>query len=201
MRNIYDSIVREKLDNAANFWFLNLLWLLFSIPIITIPPSLFALYYVLQQWIKGEGSGLIRDFWIGFKKYALRSYLYFFIFFLILLTNYFYYYLVTIGQDSIIISIGFGLSIIALITLLIINIYFMPLNMMLDTSFKKLLGLSLLFATKHIGTTILFLLEWFIVIYVIIYIPYIIIFGIIPLILYHQSKTIYEKLKKIYNYQ
>lgn len=54
---------------------INLLWLLFSIPIITIIPSTFAMYSVVIKLVKGEDEAdILPTFIQDFKKYLKKSF-------------------------------------------------------------------------------------------------------------------------------
>lgn len=50
---------------------LSLLWFFFSIPIITMPASTCGVFYAIKD-LSGEKKA-IRDFWVGFKIYFLKT--------------------------------------------------------------------------------------------------------------------------------
>jgi uncharacterized membrane protein YesL len=53
----------------------NCLWLLFSVPVITIIPSTFAMYSVMMQLVKGEEDiDILPAFLKAFKKYLIKSF-------------------------------------------------------------------------------------------------------------------------------
>lgn len=51
-----------------NLLALNFLWLIFSIPLITIGGSTTALFYVVGKILRGENYQLLGDFWKSFKQ-------------------------------------------------------------------------------------------------------------------------------------
>lgn len=62
-----DSPIIRFLSTVADLMVVNLLWILCSLPIITIGASTTACYYVCFRMTRGEGS-VIRDFFSSFKK-------------------------------------------------------------------------------------------------------------------------------------
>ena len=64
----YDSPFWSFLNKIADLVLLNVLWLVFCIPIITIGASTAAMYRVTLNMHRGEGGGVIRTFWNAFKQ-------------------------------------------------------------------------------------------------------------------------------------
>ncbi|MFD1673265.1 YesL family protein [Alicyclobacillus fodiniaquatilis] len=60
---------------AANIVVLNLLWLITSLPIITVFPSTFAAYAVVQDWKRDENGAVIGPYFQAWKKQFARSYM------------------------------------------------------------------------------------------------------------------------------
>lgn len=56
-----------------DLFFLNLLWIIFSIPIVTVGASTTALFYVCGKRVNGEDGYLFRDFWKSFKMNFKQS--------------------------------------------------------------------------------------------------------------------------------
>ena len=63
----YDSPFWSFMSRVADLVILNLLWLLFCIPVFTIGASTAAMYRVTLNLVRGEGGGVIRSFWASFK--------------------------------------------------------------------------------------------------------------------------------------
>ena len=63
----YDSPFWSFMSRVADLVILNLLWLLFCIPVFTIGASTAAMYRVTLNMVRGEGGGVIRSFWASFK--------------------------------------------------------------------------------------------------------------------------------------
>jgi len=52
----------------ADICLLGLMWIIFSIPIVTIGSSTTAVYYVMTKRISDKENSLIKDFWASFKR-------------------------------------------------------------------------------------------------------------------------------------
>lgn len=63
-----DSPVIRFLTHLANLMFLTFLWLIFSIPIVTIGASTSALYRCHFLLHNDEGGGVFKEFWNGFRS-------------------------------------------------------------------------------------------------------------------------------------
>lgn len=63
----YDSPFWSFMSRVADLVILNLLWLLFCIPVFTIGASTAAMYRVTLNMVRGEGGGVVRSFWASFK--------------------------------------------------------------------------------------------------------------------------------------
>lgn len=65
----YDGPLMKFLEAVANMLIVSVLWLLFSLPVVTVVASSAALYHTVRTVIfgKGNGSGVFRDFYDSFK--------------------------------------------------------------------------------------------------------------------------------------
>jgi uncharacterized membrane protein YesL len=61
------------LEFATAFFQLNLLWLLFCLPIITIFPATVAMYCVIRQWVLHKDYSVFRSFFEFFKENFKQS--------------------------------------------------------------------------------------------------------------------------------
>ena len=57
-----DGPVFRFVERVANLVILNLIFLLFCVPVVTIGPAITALYYVAIKLMRREESGILRDF-------------------------------------------------------------------------------------------------------------------------------------------
>ena len=63
----YDSPFWSFMSRIADLVIVNILWLVFCIPVFTIGASTAAMYRVTLNLVRGEGSGVVRSFWASFK--------------------------------------------------------------------------------------------------------------------------------------
>lgn len=75
----FDSPFWEFFSRVADLVILNVLWLGFSLPIVTIGASTTAMYCVALHLVRGEGSGVVRMFWNSFRLNFRQATLLFFI--------------------------------------------------------------------------------------------------------------------------
>lgn len=61
------------MSRAADLFVLNILWIIFSLPIITMGASTTALFYVTMRMVKNEDSYIIKDFLYSFKSKFKQS--------------------------------------------------------------------------------------------------------------------------------
>lgn len=69
----YDSPIIQSINKIVDCVFLSLLWLLFSIPVITLGASTSALYYTVNKVIHHNRSHVFREFWSSFKSSFKQS--------------------------------------------------------------------------------------------------------------------------------
>lgn len=67
-RNFFDSGIFRFLSTIADLIVLNLLFILCSLPILTIGPALSAMYYATLRIIRNEESHIVKDFFHSFRQ-------------------------------------------------------------------------------------------------------------------------------------
>lgn len=70
---ILDSRFYRLADTVANYFLLNLLWFLISLPLITVFPATVALFSVLRAWRTDESTEIIAPFFGAFRRKLGRS--------------------------------------------------------------------------------------------------------------------------------
>ena len=68
-----DSRLYRFLETATNFLFLNIVWLLACLPVVTIPPATAALFGVVREWVRQEDAGVVGPFVRRFKENFVQS--------------------------------------------------------------------------------------------------------------------------------
>ncbi|MDQ0338660.1 putative membrane protein YesL [Caldalkalibacillus uzonensis] len=195
MQGFFESSFKDKLDTVTDFWFLNLLWLLLCLPIITLPPATFALFHVLYQWVTGRRIGVSRSFFQGVKQYWIQSYGYALLLGILLVSVYAYYSLLLMGLSEVMEILTLGLMLVVVSIGLVLHIYFIPLTVMLDVSFWKRILLSFVLAARQVALTLVLLLVNGIAVLIVVFYPYLIVFGVVTVVIYFHNKLIYQKVQ------
>ncbi len=156
----YNSPFIKILTMIANMIIASLLWLLFSLPVITIVPSCSALYHSVNKIIfgPGRGNGLFRDFFDSYKqnlvpgiKLTLLLLVLAFFIFEGLWTGYQFY-------RTILGMLYFGLGIIIALVVGTMVVYIAPVLSRFDAPISSILRMSAYFAMKHPVRSILYVL-------------------------------------------
>jgi uncharacterized membrane protein YesL len=126
----------------------NALWLLFSVPLITIIPSTFAMYSVINKLVKeDEDADILRLFVKEFKRYLKKSFPLGIT--LVLLSVFFYVDLLILKEPTEGIMLILRYAILVLVILFIpIAVYSIPLFVEYEFSWFKVLPLAFILAIK-----------------------------------------------------
>lgn len=81
--NLFDNPVVRGIGRIADFVMLNLLWIVCSLPIITIGASTTALYTVMLKIVKNEEGYIVRGFFKAFKENFKQSTVIWLVFFVL----------------------------------------------------------------------------------------------------------------------
>ena len=70
MRSVFglDSKLGRMIYKIGQFLILSWMWILFSLPLVTMGAASTALYDVLRKLLRDEEGVLIRDYWVSFKS-------------------------------------------------------------------------------------------------------------------------------------
>ena len=63
----YESPLIQFLNKIVDSFFLSVLWIVFSLPIITMGPATCALYYTANKVLRHNRSHILKEFWHSFK--------------------------------------------------------------------------------------------------------------------------------------
>jgi uncharacterized membrane protein YesL len=128
----------------------NLLWVIFSLPIVTLPAATAALFSVMLDMVRGRSPEPLADFLSAMRRYWFKSTL------LALLnlaaafliaTNLLIFGRMDLGQLPTLLSLA--ATLLALLLLLMVNFYAWPLLTLLDLPLPRLLEKSLKLALAH----------------------------------------------------
>ena len=180
----------------ADIMILSLLWIFFSIPLITIGASTTALFYVTTRRISGREGYLSRDFWHGFKtnfKRATIIWLLMIIVISLIIFNFFNFNLIG-GMVNIFIA----LWIVVLFEVLLISIYIFPLTARFDMTVKELIRNAFFMGNRHMLTSITcIILGIGVVMFCIVYMNFLIIFsmGIYAWVASYMIMRVFKKYR------
>lgn len=143
----------EFMHTLTTFISLNVLFLIFCLPIITIGPALKALYTVTMQEARKEHKAVFSTFFKAFKENFVSSTGTFLLYLglsLIFLFNAFFWG----GQGSIVGTLCLTLFLLALIILAISFLYTFPLMARFDNGVQQTLKNSIFLALLHSKETL-----------------------------------------------
>jgi len=150
----YDGIFFKIFKMVYRIMKLNLIWLLFSLPLVTMGASTTALFYITAKWIRKENINSLRaSFWKSFKMNFKNST----IVWLIMLTVFYVIYVNMINinlMPGIMAKYIYILQLIALFEIFITGIYIFPLLARYHVTIINAFKASFFIANRHIGTTI-----------------------------------------------
>lgn len=144
-------INNRLLDAVTKFFFLNMTWILFCLPIITVPASTTATFAMAREWRTGQSDSFsipvfFNYFTHFFKKSMLLSYSW--LITIIILSFYFYFFL----ENQI--TILLPLIITLLISYFLASIYLIPVLVHYKTKGINIIKFSIIFGYSQLGTTL-----------------------------------------------
>ena len=149
-----DSPIMRFMTKVADIMILNLLFILTSLPVITIGAAWTSLYYVSMKLVRDEEGGIVRSFFHSFRinfRQATILWLGTVAVFAVLIAD----LLILARIDSpYAAAMNMGVLIIGVVILMILQ-YLFPLVAKFDASLKQTLKNACLMAVAHLPRTIL----------------------------------------------
>lgn len=148
----------RTLTKVADFIILDILIMIFSLPVITIGPAISAAYYVALKEVRDEEGYLLKSFWKSFKQNFRQGFI---IELIIIAVATLLYYDITIvyrleyAEPNIIWNLLFYVLLGFLVLVIATVIYVFPMLAKFDNKILKLIINSLLMAVKHLPQTII----------------------------------------------
>lgn len=149
-----DNPVWKYLGRVWDAIWLTMLWIIFSLPVVTIGASTTALFYVAQKIIKEEEGTVVKQFWESFKSNFKQAAIIWLILAAaggVLGVNLWFYYQV----DTSFAKLFMIVLIIFTYVYLMVAHYIFAVLARFDNSVKNLFVLSFLLAMKNFGWTLL----------------------------------------------
>ncbi len=168
------------MEKITNLFFLALLWLLFSLPLITIGASTVACYQFTLKQIKDEEGYLFKSFFKAFKTSFFQATLVWIVT-LLVITFFYYDYFLLFNMPSLKSFRIFLFAIISFLAIIttIVLIYLYPIIALYKVKLKKAVKDSLIMGLQHPLVTIILILIAALVVTAIYYLPPFFIFWLI----------------------
>jgi uncharacterized membrane protein YesL len=150
----------EFLDKAGTFVLANLLWVVFAIPIITLPLATAGLFAVMMPWARGKSVEAFQDFFGGARRHWRKAMVVGLIDLLLgglVVLNFSIFRLMEMAQALTLISQSVTLF-VALATIMV-NLYVWPLMVSFeDLTLRQLLETAVKMAFVHPGWSFVMLI-------------------------------------------
>jgi len=144
---------------VADTLILSIMWIIFSIPLITVGAATSAMFYVSTRRISDREGYITSDFWMAFKSNFVRSTLLWLLMFATMSVLIFNVWLMVTGEianDAISGWMGFVLpaQFIFMVQFTFISIYAFPMTARFEMSFGQTLKNSFMMANRHFLTSL-----------------------------------------------
>lgn len=156
MSNLFnmDNPFWRTMGKLVDVAWLNILWLICCIPIVTVGPSTTALYYVMLKLVRDEESHNTRSFFRSFKQNFKQG----IIIWLIMLAVFFFIVMdiraYRTFQNNIATVLSFVFIGLLIIYVLVMN-YVFPVLSKFDNTVRRTIQNAFLMSIRHIGWSIL----------------------------------------------
>ncbi len=149
-----DNPVFRTIGKLVDLIWLNIIFIIFSLPVVTIGASVTAMMSVTMKMARDREGYIWQGFWKSFKQNFKQSTIIWIIMILVatvLGTDIYFFYTSKAGYAKILLALMLGISIICLCT----AAYVFPLQAQFDNTIKQTLKNALLMAIRHLPWTIL----------------------------------------------
>ena len=144
---------------------LSVLWLLLSIPIVTIIPATSALYYSVVKVVRRDRGYLAKEFWRSFRQNlrqgSLCSIVVIVAIFVMVID--FNYALALMGSGEVLGSAFFGVFLVLSVLIFAILMYLCPILSRFEMKFTGLFKTAFFLSARHIITTVCLLILFVVV--------------------------------------
>lgn len=195
--DILNSTLYKVLDRITNFFFLNVLWLLSSLPLLTIFPATAAMFGVYKDWTEGQEEKLFKAYFRHFKNNFKHNFLYGILWFLSIAI--FYLDLTIINDFETYNFILTSLLFLLFILVAFNTVYFVPISIHFKLTLFGKIKNSFLFSIMFFPTTILCILIGIVTLLIAIFLPafMFIIFGPAGYAIFRLCYRTFKKVGKV----
>jgi len=149
-----DNPVFRTISKLVDLIWLNIIFIIFSLPVVTIGASVTALMSVTMKMARDREGYMWAGFWKSFKENFKQSTIIWIIMILVatvLGTDIYFFYSNTAGYAKFLLAFMLGISLVCLC----IATYIFPLQAQFENTIKQTLKNALLMAIRHLPWTIL----------------------------------------------
>ena len=149
-----DNPVFRTISKLVDLIWLNIIFIIFSLPVVTIGASVTALMSVTMKMARDREGFMWAGFWKSFKENFKQSTIIWIIMILVatvLGTDIYFFYSNTAGYAKFLLAFMLGISLVCLC----IATYIFPLQAQFENTIKQTLKNALLMAIRHLPWTIL----------------------------------------------
>ena len=164
------------MGKLVDVMWLNILWLLCCIPIVTIGPATTALYYVMLKLVKDEEGSLTKNFFHSFKQNLKQGMI---IGCIMLLVGLFFWFDIQyyLQQNTTFSFILVVVMMILTVVYICMSIYIYPILARFDNTVKNIFYHTFLISIRHLPKTIAMLVLTVLVIMIQLFMPFLVILG------------------------
>ncbi len=155
MRGIFgsDSMLMKVLSKIFDIGYLSIVFIIFSLPVVTIGASLTALYYAVVKVIRRDRGYVFQEFFRSFKLNFVKATILWVIQAVLTFIMCFNLYAV-VGEDGGTIDFMHGAYIVMGLLIFAVSCYAYPVLSRFDMKNTKIIRFSLYMAIKHVYFTI-----------------------------------------------
>jgi len=162
-----DGKLFRGLEKAVNVVYLNVLWLIFSIPLITIGASTTAMFSVMMKMGRDREGYIFKDFLKSFKENFKQATIIWGILLFagtLLVADMYYFFTIAEWKNANYIGMIFlGVSVVFILGVM----YIFPLQAQFHNKIKQTIKNAFFLASKHFGWSMLLLLIYLIMIFLV----------------------------------
>jgi uncharacterized membrane protein YesL len=140
----------DLIDRLGTFVLANLFWVLFSLPLVTLPIATAGLFATITPMAQRKPSEVFQKFFSGMRQYWRKAMLMGIIDAILaalVVANFSIFRLMNMAQPIAVISQSVTLCVAAIA--IMVNLYFWPLMVTVDLPFRELLDTSVRFVFMH----------------------------------------------------
>lgn len=165
-----DSPLMNFLGKVCDIMILNVLIIIFSLPIFTAGAAITAAYSVAYKMVKNEESYIVKGFWKAFKENFKQSTIIWLIFLVICLVLFFDYRIIFYSELGLSKWIRYGVMAVTMVLAMGFSFVF-ALQARFSNTVRNTIRNSFLMALSHLPSTILFVVSYAVPVLIFCFLP------------------------------